>query len=309
MMDIFISWSGDRGKYIALKLRDWVPSVLQGVKPWVSDQDIQKGARWVTELLNHLDSCQVGIVCLTPESLQAPFLLFESGALAKNVDSSFLIPYLWGLKPTDVTGPLSLFQGVQADEQGTKQALETINLLLGENGLPEGRFNETFQKWWPDMADHLSQVPVPEEPVNRQTRPEGEVQEELLTLMRGVDQRLNADFSAGQWPPWGAGFDPTSVLGTSRRRSPQFSIPDSNRGFRYRFAFETEEQAKSFADNLSRSSPAFIEYEIYQTATGGRWGVNADFTHVIPNSIILYVGQQSGYSFNLTDNFIDLLNI
>ena len=91
-MEIFISWSGPRSKAIAKALNDWMPKVIQGVKPWMSP-DIPSGARWQAEIADRLDKNMVGVVCLTPENLNAPWLLFEAGALSKHVSDSRVCTY------------------------------------------------------------------------------------------------------------------------------------------------------------------------------------------------------------------------
>jgi hypothetical protein len=89
--NVFISWSGDRSKHVALALRDWLPMVLQAAKAFMSATDIVKGSRGLVELAGTLEVVKVGIICLTPENLSAPWLLFESGALSKTLDKGTLV--------------------------------------------------------------------------------------------------------------------------------------------------------------------------------------------------------------------------
>ena len=120
-MKIFISWSGPRSKAMAEALKDWLPNVIQSIDPWVSSSDIDAGMRWTPALAEELQQTQLGIICLTIENLSAPWLLFEAGALSKIIDKTRVCPYLMGLEPTEVTGPLAQFQAVKAEKDGTKK--------------------------------------------------------------------------------------------------------------------------------------------------------------------------------------------
>ncbi len=82
---VFISWSGELSNKLAEAVRQWLPGVLQFVKPYFTPSDIEKGARWGSDILTELDSSDIGIICLTKENLEKPWILFESGALSKTL--------------------------------------------------------------------------------------------------------------------------------------------------------------------------------------------------------------------------------
>ena len=62
----------------------------------------------------------------------------------KIIDKTRVCPYLMGLEPTEVTGPLAQLQAVKAEKDGTKKLLQTINHVQGENPLSEDRLNIIF---------------------------------------------------------------------------------------------------------------------------------------------------------------------
>jgi hypothetical protein len=86
-LKIFISWSGPRSLAVAEAQRDWLPNVFQMVEPWISAGDIDKGAKWRQAITGELEKSDFGLICLTPENLASPWLLFEAGSLAKKEES------------------------------------------------------------------------------------------------------------------------------------------------------------------------------------------------------------------------------
>lgn len=182
-MKVFISWSGERSKQMANALREWLPNVIQAIQPWMSDSDIDKGARWSSDIASELEESVVGIICLTPENLEAPWILFESGAISRTINKTFVCPFLFQVQPSDISGPLVQFQFTKAIEDDTKKLLFTINKALGEKTLPEQTINDAFQKWWPDLEIKLQNIPDIQG--KRKERSSKEILEEILDLVRG----------------------------------------------------------------------------------------------------------------------------
>lgn len=83
-MKVFLSWSGDLSRCVAALLRDWLQNVLQTLPVFMSDKDIESGARWNDVISSNLEESDFGIIVVTREGQDKPWLLFEAGALAKS---------------------------------------------------------------------------------------------------------------------------------------------------------------------------------------------------------------------------------
>jgi hypothetical protein len=157
-MKVFISWSGERSKHIATALRGWLPKVIQALEPWMSSEDIESGMRWSTEIAGELEGTNIGIICITPENQNNPWILFEAGALSKTLKQSYVCPYLFGIEAPQLSGPISQFQSRNADKDGTMKILSTINNALGRKGLGNEELEEIFEVWWAKLYDQLNQI-------------------------------------------------------------------------------------------------------------------------------------------------------
>lgn len=182
-MRVFISWSGARSRAIAEALRDWLPNVIQLVEPWMSAADIEKGARWMLDIAMQLEEARVGLICLTPENLKAPWILFEAGALSKTLEKTFVCPYLFNLEPTDLDGPLAQFQASKAEKDDTRKLVRTINRALSKDALLDERLNKAFGVWWPELEERMRSISDVNETAGPQ-RSEREILEEILELVR-----------------------------------------------------------------------------------------------------------------------------
>src|SRR4051794_30684648 len=128
--NVFISWSGPRSRQIARALHDWLPKVIQAVRPWMSDADLEKGTRWSSEIATRLAEARIGVICLTPENINEPWILFEAGALAKTLNQTYVCPFLFELDPSDLGWPLAMFQATIFEREEIRRLLHTINTGL-----------------------------------------------------------------------------------------------------------------------------------------------------------------------------------
>jgi TIR domain len=188
-MKVFLSWSGERSREIAVALRDWLPKVIQSVQPWMSSVDIDRGARWSTDIATQLEQARFGILCLTPENIDAPWILFEAGALSKTLDRTFVCPYLFDLEPSDLKGPLVQFNAAMTNKSDTEKLIQTINVLQ-ENSLSQENFQESFELWWPKLEEKLSQI-LPFNAKAKIQRPFEEMIEEILEIVRAQERRTD----------------------------------------------------------------------------------------------------------------------
>lgn len=189
-MKIFVSWSRDRSSQAALALKNWLPKVVQQADPW-SSQDIESGQRWGSEVDARLSETDFGILCLTRENLEQPWILFEAGALAKRVqDKARVVPYLIDdISPTELDPPLSLLQATKSDKGGTWRLIKSINNSLNSplsNDVLEG----VFDALWPQLDKELQGIPASE--IEPEERDEEDILSEVLETVRGMSQQLDS---------------------------------------------------------------------------------------------------------------------
>lgn len=200
-MKVFIGWSGDTSHEVAIALRDWLPKVIQALKPFVSSEDMAKGSRWSAGIAAELQASYYGIICITPENSNSAWINFEAGALSREIEKSLVSPFLFGLKTSDIQGPLSQFQAVVNEEDDVRKLMLTINDRQPDpHKLEKANLEATFNMWWPKLKEELNKIEQNEErrpaAPKRQTH---ELVEELLDTVRTLrsDQAERLEVVAG----------------------------------------------------------------------------------------------------------------
>lgn len=242
-MKIFISWSGELSHKVALKLREWLPSVIQGLNPYVSSEDIEKGAPWFGEILGNLETSAFGIACLTKENVNKPWVLFEAGAIMGKLGKSFFSPLVIDLTKGEVKPPLGQLQATNFEKDDVFKLLETINKLGGDKQLADNLLKKSFEMWWQDLhnvvdmyktgfagGDAAATIPI---------RPDREMLEEILELDRNTSRTVNilANFMATREYTTQT-FKPNYDLASSFADSAMEVLPNDPRATEYLISFD-----------------------------------------------------------------------
>lgn len=190
-MKVFLSWSGERSKAVAELLDEWIQCVIQAIDPWMSSKDIDRGSLWFSEITDQLQNTSIGIICLTQDNKNKPWILFEAGALAKGLNSSRVCTFLIDLEPTDVGNPLAQFNHTNAQEQSMWALVLTLNKSLKERALKEKVLEEVFATYWPKFEAKFKEIisNTPSTAVEEQ-RSENDILIEILSATRTLDKRI-----------------------------------------------------------------------------------------------------------------------
>ena len=173
--------------------------MIQSVEPYVSSEDIDKGARWSTDIAGELHQATFGLLCVTKDNVRAPWLNFEAGALGKSVDKSRVCPVLFRIKRSEVDGPILQFQSTICEKDDVLKLLKAVNAGCAEHGIDEARLEKTFEVWWPSLQTELDaivdEVPPSTATEKRQMSPNEQMErvlEEVLELSRLNHQLLRS---------------------------------------------------------------------------------------------------------------------
>jgi hypothetical protein len=185
-MRVFISWSGDLSNKLADAFNKWLPNAFQAVQTYFTPDDIAKGARWGNEIAKELESTDVGVLFITRDNIGSQWMLYEAGALSKHLDNSRVCPVIFGIKHSDLPGPLRQYQATEFRQADFRKLLKTVSNAAGESKLPDSVLERVFEKWWPDLEGQFTEVlnraRLPKEA--RPVRSDRELLEEILDLCR-----------------------------------------------------------------------------------------------------------------------------
>jgi hypothetical protein len=190
-MKVFLSWSGSRSRDVANFLSDWLSCVIQATRPWISTRDLDRGSLWFGEINDQLKDTNVGIICLTQENKDRPWILFEAGALAKGLSTARVCTFLIDLEPKDVEDPLAQFNHTVPERDSILSLVQTLNGALGAAGLDGRILGEIFETYWPRFEVRFKEILNSTDSIGpSQPRPDKDILGEILENTRMMSSRI-----------------------------------------------------------------------------------------------------------------------
>ena len=186
-MFVFLSWSGDASRDLSYLFKDKLKLVDNNIHCWLSDQDIDVGARWQVELGKSLEQANLGILFITPDNINSSWLNFEAGALSKSLEQSRVIPLLFDVEPSSLGLPLSQFQAVQFSRESFLEVCESV-VKPDDSG--RQRISELIELMWPTFESAVHKAIKKSSSKKSEKRSTESKLDELLIRVRGIDQRI-----------------------------------------------------------------------------------------------------------------------
>lgn len=85
-------------------------------------------------------------------------VIFEAGALSKTMDKSFVTPFLFDIKRSEVNGPILQFQSTVFEKEDIKKLIHTLNKACGESGISETMLDKAFEVWYSTLEGELNSL-------------------------------------------------------------------------------------------------------------------------------------------------------
>lgn len=188
-LKVFISWSGPLSKAIAQELMDLLRVASDRIRPFMSDLSIESGTRGLGVIADELRSTSVGILVVTKDNWQSPWLNYEAGALSKEVADieSRVIPLLVDLDGSDMAStPLVQYQYRPLDKTNIRRLLTELAILAGAD--PETTVEPVMPRW-PSYESRIAKAIAEGSDAAVEGGPsEGDLLKEILETVRDIQR-------------------------------------------------------------------------------------------------------------------------
>src|SRR5262245_4405337 len=148
MLQVFLSWSGERSECLARYVYRSLPTIVPGIRVFYSPK-IDPGAIWPYVIPAAIRKSHVAILCITHENLSSPWLHFEAGAFWQRPAAADVVcPLLLDVSSKELPGTLQLFESRSFNKRGFKELCQ----FLGRKArIPSNRVGDNFKMVWPGL--------------------------------------------------------------------------------------------------------------------------------------------------------------
>lgn len=189
-MSVFISWSKPRSQAFAVAMHKFIKRCIQAANPWMSMQT-PAGAAWAETIMAQLESAVAGIICLTQDNQQEPWLIFEGGALAKQ---RILHVVSVDIAPSAIKFPFAAYQATVPTKEGMLELLRAINKRLDALlQRADADLVEDCDLHFPAFDAELQRVRAMPQSAETKKRTEVDMLEELVTTTRQIASVLSEE--------------------------------------------------------------------------------------------------------------------
>ncbi len=159
---------------------------LEQISPWFSSdsyEGLKPGNIWFNNILSKLEDSKAVVALLTPNSLNRPWIYFESG-IAQALEDCDVIPICIGVGRDSILPPLGLYQCYQLNDY--RSAVELFSKLLS---LFDIKFDEEMSRLVLErMIAQISHISFESESDNKESRPDVETM--IQDLKSHLDKRF-----------------------------------------------------------------------------------------------------------------------
>lgn len=153
-MHVFISWSGEKSLVYAEELKRLIEGCIQAATTFCSSQDIHNGENWSRTLFDELATSKYGIICVTKDNINAPWINFEAGAIANKLGNK-MTAFLIDLNASDINSPLSFYQATRVDKSSILSLLYSINDTLDKK-VDKDIIKNTLEYYYSKFEDNIN---------------------------------------------------------------------------------------------------------------------------------------------------------
>jgi hypothetical protein len=135
---------------------------LEQISTWHSTESSNNGLMpgiWFNQILSKISESQAVIALLTPNSINRPWVYFESG-MGQALQNCEVIPICFKIKKHDILPPLGLYQCFQLDEISSTEDFFTKILNLFEIKFDKEMCRPIIQKMVEDISNVTFKVEI-----------------------------------------------------------------------------------------------------------------------------------------------------